>query len=87
MSDHSTDIACIDVVQLLSDYIEGRLTREMTSRVEEHLKTCDGCQRYLDQLRTTIEVGGLLREEDIDPETRAELLAAFRTFRSGRAHE
>jgi predicted anti-sigma-YlaC factor YlaD len=82
MSDHNTDIACIDVVQLLSDYLEGRLTREMTSRVEEHLKTCDGCERYLDQLRTTIEVAGLLREEDIDPEARVELLAAFRTFKS-----
>ena len=48
---------------------------------EQHLNFCDGCVWYLDQMRRTIAAVGRLREEDVPPETRDALLAAFRDWR------
>jgi predicted anti-sigma-YlaC factor YlaD len=81
MSDPREHIACVDFVRLCSDYLDRRLTGEETSFVEEHLNFCDGCGRYLDQVRQTIHLAGLLREEEVDTEVRAALLSAFREWR------
>lgn len=78
MSDHQEHIACIDFVRLVSDYIEGALGSDEASLVEEHLNFCDGCERYLDQMRETLRVTGMLREEEVPSQVRAALLAAFR---------
>jgi predicted anti-sigma-YlaC factor YlaD len=81
MSNHRQHIACIDFVRLVSDYLDRQLSSEEASLVEEHLNFCDGCGRYLDQMQQTIRVASLLRDEDVDPEVRAALLEAFRTWR------
>ncbi|HZA39973.1 MAG TPA: zf-HC2 domain-containing protein [Actinomycetota bacterium] len=81
MTDRPEHIACVDFVRLVSDYLERRLTSEETSLVEEHLNFCDGCGRYLDQVRQTIHLAGLLREGNVDPKVRASLLEAFRKWR------
>ena len=49
-------------------------------RFEAHLETCEGCRRYLDQMRTTIHVAGTLSEEDLDPGVRDQLLQLFREW-------
>jgi hypothetical protein len=50
------------------------------SLIEEHLRDCEACDCYLDQLRQTIRIAGLLREEDVHPEVRATLVRAFRAL-------
>ena len=45
--------------------------------VEEHLSGCDGCQRYLDQLRTTIGLLGSAPVPTLSEEAYDALLAAF----------
>ena len=71
-------ISCQELVELVTDYLEGRLSRADRKRVERHLSGCDGCTAYLEQARTTIRLTGRLREEDIGPELRDRLLDAFR---------
>ena len=74
---------CQELVELVTDYLEGRLSWIDRSRVESHLAGCDHCSAYLDQMRKTIRLTGTLREDDIAPEVREELLAAFRGLQRG----
>jgi MFS family permease len=50
------DVACRELVWLLSDYLDGVLDPEWRARADEHLRHCDGCTEYLEQLRTTVDL-------------------------------
>jgi len=78
----SADLSCAELVELVTDYLEGALTARDRLRFEEHLADCEGCSTYLEQMRTTIVAAGRLREEQLDPQVRDELLAAFRGWSS-----
>jgi anti-sigma factor RsiW len=73
-------LTCHEVVQIITDYLEDALPGEDRRRVEEHLAVCDGCTTYLEQMRETIRLTGMLTEEQIPEEQKRELLAAFRTW-------
>lgn len=73
---------CREVVELMTDYIEGALSESDRARFEAHLSTCDGCTRYLEHLRTTIRLSGKLGADTIPPELEAELLNAFKDWKS-----
>jgi predicted anti-sigma-YlaC factor YlaD len=73
-------VTCQELVELVTDYLEGSLAPADLRRFEEHLAVCMGCQTYLDQLRTTIEATGTLTLDDLTPEAESELLHAFRTW-------
>ncbi len=75
------DIACRELVEVVTDYLEGTLADGERRRLEQHLETCPYCARYIEQMRQTIEALGELSEESIAPETRRELLEAFRGWR------
>jgi anti-sigma factor RsiW len=74
----SQTISCRELVELVTDYLEGRLPGAERRRVERHLKGCDGCSTYLEQARQTIRLTGRLRDEDLAPELRERLLDALR---------
>lgn len=71
-------LTCHEVVGLVTDYLEDALTPEDRRRVEEHLAECDGCSTYLEQMRETIRLTGMIREEQIPEEEKHRLLEAFR---------
>jgi anti-sigma factor RsiW len=71
------DLACAELVELITDYLEGELPARDRRRFEAHLTACDGCDVYLEQMRRTISVTGRLREEDVPPELEERLLVAF----------
>jgi anti-sigma factor RsiW len=79
----SRDLTCAEVVELVTEYLEGGLSAADRERFEEHLGFCDWCVTYLDQMRQTVEATGGLREEDLDPEVQEALIEAFRGWRSG----
>ena len=62
MTESSEHVTCQEVVELVTDYMEGALSPEETSLFEQHLSFCDGCVRYVDQLRMTIETVGRMGE-------------------------
>ena len=73
-------LSCHEVVELVTDYLEGALAPDLRARVEEHLAGCDGCTRYLEQMRETIRLTGMLTEEQIPDDQRSALLDAFRSW-------
>jgi anti-sigma factor RsiW len=82
MSVHPThDLVCRQVVELVSDYLEGALAEPDRARFEAHLTACDGCTAYLEQTRETVRLAGTLAPEALDPVFRARLVEAFRDWR------
>jgi anti-sigma factor RsiW len=77
----SDEMTCRELVEVITDYLEGALSDDDRRRFEEHLEDCPYCVNYLDQMRLTIATLGELREDSVSPETRAELLEAFRGWR------
>jgi anti-sigma factor RsiW len=77
------DIRCADVVELITDYLEGALPSDQRARVEAHLAGCDGCSMVLDQFRETIRLTGTVREDELTEPQRSTLLQAFRNWSSG----
>jgi anti-sigma factor RsiW len=80
----SPDLACIEFVEVVTDYLEGRLPLVDRERFEQHFGACPNCHRYLEQLLRTMQLAGELRTDDVDalaPHARSELLAAFRDYR------
>jgi len=78
-----TDIACQEVVELLTDFLEGALDRKTRTRLEQHLVLCPGCTEYLRQFRLTIGATGRLSEADLPERVKEELLHVFRHWREG----
>jgi anti-sigma factor RsiW len=83
ISDAPAHIPCIEVVELLTDYLEGVLDEETQRRVEAHLELCPPCVVFLDQLRSTISSVEQLPVETLPSETVDALEEAFRSFHSG----
>ena len=75
------DLSCQQVVELVTDYLEGRLSRRDRRRFEQHLSACDGCTAYVEQMRLTLRTLGILEEKDISKKAKAELMDAFRDFK------
>ena len=74
-------LTCADIVKIVTDYLEGRLTPDERARFEGHVAICPPCRAFLAQMRTTVDLVGDLREEDVPPEMEEHLLAAFRDWR------
>jgi predicted anti-sigma-YlaC factor YlaD len=80
MSEHA--LTCHEVIELLSTYLEGGLSPDDRHRVDEHLALCDGCTTYLEQMRETIRLAGMVTEEQVPEDEKTALLEAFRDWRS-----
>jgi anti-sigma factor RsiW len=72
------EMPCQELVELVTDYLEDRLSPRDRTRFESHLAQCDACRAYLEQFRQTIRLLGRLPEESLSQASRETLLAAFR---------
>ena len=72
--------SCQELVELVTDYLEGALAPADRRRFEDHLGECDGCSEYLSQFRRTIELTGALTPDDLTPEAESALLEVFRSW-------
>lgn len=75
------DLVCQRAVELMTDYLEGALTRRQRKRLERHLRDCPHCRAYLHQLRITITALGVPDEEPTEPATREALMDLYRRYR------
>ena len=83
MSPAEDEMSCKELVEIITEYLEGTLPESERARFEYHLGLCPGCQTYLEQMRQTVRAVGRLSEESIPPQAREELLRAFRNWPKG----
>jgi anti-sigma factor RsiW len=76
------EIVCQQAVELVTDYLEGALSRRDRRRFEAHLRACPNCSTYLEQIRTTIELTGQMEAEELSAEARQDLIDLYRRWRS-----
>jgi len=74
------DLTCQELVELVTDYLEGALPPEQRARFEAHLAACRGCEIHLEQMRTTLALTRASAVLGERPEVAA-LLEAFRDWK------
>jgi len=74
------ELTCRQVVELVTDYLEGALAEAERACFEEHLAGCEGCEIYVAQMKTSIEITGRLPEESLPPSTLDRLFETFWTY-------
>jgi anti-sigma factor RsiW len=75
--DTTPEFACQDLVELVTEYLEGALAPDQRADFDAHLVDCPYCDEYLDQIRRTIDLTGTIAEVDLSPAARETLLDAF----------
>ena len=76
------DIVCQQAVELVTDYLEGALSRRDRRRFETHLRACPNCAEYLKQIKSTIQLAGPIEPDDLSPQARQDLTNLYRRWRS-----
>ena len=71
---------CHEMVELVTDYLEGSLSWRDRRRFEAHLSGCDHCTEFLQQMRTTVALTGSLAEDELSPIRQSELLELFQRW-------
>ena len=74
------EMPCRELVELVTDYLEDRLSPLDRVRFEAHVAQCEYCKTYLEQMRQTVGALGHLSEEALSSEARDALVAAFRDW-------
>jgi anti-sigma factor RsiW len=74
------EMKCKELVELITEYLEGDLGAVDRERFERHIAGCDACTTYLAQMRQTISALGRIPPESLSPRVTEELLAAFRDW-------
>ena len=75
------ELTCRELVELITDYLEGALPADERARMDRHISGCEGCTNYLEQMRQTVRLAGKLREENLTPRQRNDLLELFRGWK------
>jgi anti-sigma factor RsiW len=81
MSADTQSLSCQELVELVTDYLEGALGPADLARFEGHIAVCQACATYLEQLRQVVRVTGTLTADDLSGDAERELLQAFRGWR------
>jgi len=79
--DITTDLACKELVEIITDYLEGTLPDYDRTRFDAHILTCPPCREYVEQMRTTLRLTGRLTSDSISTGARDDLLRAFRRMK------
>lgn len=75
------DIICQQWVEMVTDYLEGALPRDLQEAADRHLAACPHCREYLEQMRRTIAMSRQLRDEDVPEDVVDALARAFAEYR------
>jgi predicted anti-sigma-YlaC factor YlaD len=79
------DMACIELVDVVTDYLEEALPVGEVARIREHLASCDGCTAHVEQMRTAVRILQATPREQVAPETADALAGMFREWARGRS--
>ena len=85
MTTYVEHVTCQQLVDVLTDYLEGVLDPQQRADVERHIVICGGCANYVEQMRGTIDLLGRVAEEDPADAYAEDLLGIFRAWSAERA--
>jgi anti-sigma factor RsiW len=74
------DLQCQQAVELVTDYLEGALSRRERRRFEVHIRSCPNCSAYLEQIQAVIATSGSITPDDLSPQARDDLTALYRRW-------
>ena len=75
-------LVCRQAVELMADYLDGRLTEVDVKRLDRHLAGCPHCSEYLAQLRVTIDALGHAEPDNLSADAIDELVHLYRQWRA-----
>jgi len=75
-------LECQQAVELVTEYLEGALSRRDRRRLEAHLRACPNCSTYLEQIKMTIRLAGEITPDELSPEAQQDLIDLYRRWRS-----
>jgi anti-sigma factor RsiW len=78
-------LVCAEMVELVTEYLEGALATADHVRFETHIAACAHCSAYLEQMRMTLHLLGHIEPDELDPEIERALLDAFKDWKAGGA--
>lgn len=67
MSGHIHSIQCADLLNSISDYVDGELSPELCAALEEHMAGCENCQVVVNTVRKTIELYHVSNDDPVLP--------------------
>ena len=73
-------MACRELVELVTAYLEGDLDDDARTVFEDHLAVCPGCETYVEQFRVTIDRLGEIPYDTLSDDAQARLLETFRNL-------
>jgi anti-sigma factor RsiW len=79
----SREVVCQQAVELVTDYLDGALSRPARRRLERHLRGCPHCTEYFAQVRATIAMTGRITPDDLSPQMRDEFVDLYLRWREG----
>lgn len=83
MTEHTTELSCQELVELITDYLEGQLDPGRVAALDAHLAGCDGCDTYVEQMRQTVAaLRGVGGAGPLPPAARERVLASFADLRA-----
>lgn len=74
------ELTCKEIVELVTDYLEGHMEAPQRALFEQHMFTCPPCTTYLEQMRSMIGLAATL-DTARPPEPPASVLEAFRRWK------
>jgi anti-sigma factor RsiW len=79
------DISCRELVEIVTDYLDGALSPHDVQRLEKHIEVCGPCADYIEQVRSTARMAAEVAAVELERRPdRDALLAAFRDFKRSR---
>jgi anti-sigma factor RsiW len=78
-------LTCRELVEIVTEYLDGTLSRRDRARFEAHLGACTNCTHYVEQFRETVRLTGTLHESDVSPDAAGALLAQFAEWKREQA--
>jgi anti-sigma factor RsiW len=79
-----SEFTCQDLVELVTEYLEGTLPPALRASFDLHIAECTSCREYLEQIRTTVALTGAVAAQDLSPGARDALVDAFRDWKKRR---
>ena len=73
-------LTCQQMTELVTEYLEGKLSLWQRMKFQMHLGMCRHCRAYLRQMKLTIATMGALPDDPMPPDVHDDLMARFRTW-------